>query len=150
MIFLRRQRKIAGKSPRSTTRPRGAGSTRLVRASGSAWWPSKAPETYALAVRARDLAALNGSGVSGQPGTSGGALSDLEQLRLLLLAFQSQQGNPLVTTALGDCIAMAQQTKALGGALPLEFQNLMNQLLVTAMNNIGSPAPTPFGLRRKP
>jgi hypothetical protein len=82
--------------------------------------------------------ALSMASGAGAPGTGGGVLTDLEELRLQLLAFQGGgQANPLLMKALNDCIAMGQQTVAMGKALPLEFQNLMNQLLITAMQTPG-------------
>ena len=93
-----------------------------------------------LAAVSNQLSAANGGA---GPGTGGGVLTQLEQLRLMMLAFQGGgQANPLLMTALTDCIAMAQQTVAMGKALPLEFQNLMNQLLITAMQSPGGlPVP---------
>ena len=101
-----------------------------------------------------DLAAvsnqLSGANGGGAPGTGGGVLTQLEQLRLLLLAMQNGgAGSPLLMTALTDCVQMAQQTVAMGKTLPLEFQNLMNQLLITAMQTPGGGV-LPVGMRPKP
>lgn len=97
----------------------------------------------ALAALSNALSAAN----AGPQGTGGGVLTDIAYARLLLLQLQGAGANPLLSAVLKTCVTMAQETVAMGKALPLEFQNLMNSVLMTAMTT-GGGLPVPLMARQ--